>query len=99
MGWSWYTPEVWRSRVNTECKYELLKYCFEPFHALWVQFKADVRNDRSNHAIQRIGATHEGVLRQDRILQDGFIRNANLYSIIDSEWNEIKNRLEQYFKS
>jgi RimJ/RimL family protein N-acetyltransferase len=98
IGWTWYSPEVWRTRVNTECKYELLKYCFEEFKAVRVQLKADIRNERSNKAIARIGATKEGVLRQDRILYDGFIRNSNLYSIIDAEWPEVKNRLEQYLK-
>lgn len=99
IGWTWYSPEVWRTKVNTECKYELLKYCFDEFKAVRVQFKADVRNDRSNKAIRRIGATHEGVLRQDRILHDGFIRNANIYSIINSEWQEVKNRLEEYLRN
>jgi len=98
IGWTWYSPKVWRTRVNTECKYQLLKYGFEEFKAVRIQFKADVRNDRSNKAIERIGATKEGVLRQDRILHDGFIRNANIYSIIASEWPDIKQRLEQYLK-
>jgi RimJ/RimL family protein N-acetyltransferase len=48
IGYTWYSPEVWRSCVNTECKYELLKYCFEEFKAVRVQLKADVRNERSN---------------------------------------------------
>jgi RimJ/RimL family protein N-acetyltransferase len=99
IGWTWYSPEVWRTRVNTECKYELLKYCFDEFKAVRVQFKADVRNDRSNKAIKRIGATHEGVLRQDRILHDGFIRNANIYSIINSEWNGVKDRLKEFLSN
>ena len=90
IGWTWYSPKVWRTRVNTECKYLLLRYGFEHFKAVRIQFKADVRNDRSNKAIERIGATKEGVLRQDRILHDGFIRNANIYSIISSEWPDIK---------
>ncbi|NHN35309.1 GNAT family N-acetyltransferase [Paenibacillus agricola] len=98
IGWTWYSPEVWRTRVNTECKYELLKYCFEEFQAVRVQLKADVRNARSNQAIERIGATKEGILRQDRILHDGFIRNSNLYSVINSEWPEVKNRLEHFLK-
>ena len=96
IGWTWYTPEVWRTRVNTECKYTLLKYSFEEFKAVRVQFKADIRNDRSNRAIERIGAVREGMLRQDRILHDGYIRNSYLYSIIDTEWPAVKERLEQY---
>ncbi len=84
--------------MNTECKYELLKYCFENFQAVRVKFKADIRNERSNKAIERIGAMKEGVLRQDRILEDGYIRSANIYSIIHSEWPDVKKRLEEYLK-
>lgn len=96
IGWTWNSQEVWRTRVNTECKYELLKYCFEELNTVRVQFKADVRNERSNKAIERIGAFKEGVLRQDRILHDGFIRNSNLFSIINSEWPTVKSKLEEF---
>lgn len=99
IGYTWYSPEVWRTRINTECKYLLLKCCFEALGMVRVQFKADVRNDRSNAAILRIGAVKEGVLRQDRILPDGHRRNANVYSIIDSEWPAVKERLENYLRT
>lgn len=98
IGWTWYFPQVWRTRVNTECKYLLLKYGFEEFRAVRIQLKADERNERSNQAIARLGATKEGVLRQDRILPDGFIRNANMYSIISPEWPDVKQRLEGFLK-
>ena len=96
IGWTWYSPEVWRTRVNTECKYLLLRWGFEEFRAVRIQLKTDVRNERSNAAIRRLGAVHEGVIRRDRILHDGHIRNANLYSIIDSEWPAVKARLEGF---
>ncbi|PZD97230.1 GNAT family N-acetyltransferase [Paenibacillus sambharensis] len=99
IGWTWYTPEVWRTRVNTECKYVLLKYGFEEFQAVRIQFKADIRNERSNRAIERIGAVKEGILRQDRILHDGYIRNAYIYSVIRPEWPDIKMKLEEYLSN
>lgn len=95
IGFTWYTPEVWRTRVNTECKFLLLQAGFEQLHTVRIQLKADVRNERSNQAIRRIGAVHEGILRQDRILPDGHVRNAHLYSILDSEWPRVKEHLEQ----
>lgn len=95
IGWTWYTPEVWRTRVNSECKYLLLKYGFEELNLLRVQFKTDSRNERSHYAILRIGATQEGVLRRERILHDGYIRNTNVYSIIDSEWPAVKGNFER----
>lgn len=94
IGWTWYLPKVWNTRVNTECKYLLLRYCFEELDMLRVGFKADRRNVRSDRAILRLGAHREGVLRQYGIMQDGYIRDANIYSIIDSEWKEIKERFE-----
>lgn len=95
IGWTWYTPAVWQTYINTACKYTLLTHCFETLGFVRVQLKADVRNERSNRAIQRIGAVHEGVLRQDRILPDGHVRSANLYSILDSEWPQVKMKFEQ----
>ncbi|OMF24157.1 GNAT family N-acetyltransferase [Paenibacillus sp. FSL H8-0548] len=93
IGWTWYSSKVWRSRVNTECKFLLLSYCFETLHILRVQIKADSRNNRSNQAILRIGAQKEGVLRKERVLFDGYIRDAVIYSILDDEWAEVKTRL------
>ncbi|MCR8845875.1 GNAT family N-acetyltransferase [Paenibacillus sp. SC116] len=98
VGWTWYTPALWRSRVNTECKYLLLQYAFEQLHLVRVQLKADTRNERSNQAITRIGAIREGILRQDRVLPDGYIRNAYIYSILNKEWPDVKQRLEQYLE-
>lgn len=94
IGWTWYSPKVWRTYVNTECKYLLLQYGFEELGLVRVQFRADARNERSNIAILRIGAKHEGTLRKDRILYNGFIRDTQQYSIIEAEWPEVKARLE-----
>lgn len=96
VGWTWYSPEVWRTRVNTECKYLLLTYGFEELNMLRIQLKTDSRNVRSQNAIVRIGAVHEGVLRKERIMHDGYVRNANIYSIIDSEWPLVKKKLEEF---
>lgn len=95
IGWTWLSPNVWRTRVNTETKYLLLKHAFEKLNIARVQFKADVRNERSNRAIERLGAIREGRLRKDRILGDGHIRDAYIYSIIDEEWMSVKEKLER----
>ncbi|MBE1445471.1 GNAT family N-acetyltransferase [Paenibacillus sp. OAS669] len=98
IGWTWYHPSVWRTRINTECKYLLLRHAFEDLHAVRVQFCADKRNDRSNQAIQRLGAIKEGELRRNRILNDGYIRDTCVYSILEEEWPQIKLRLESYLR-
>lgn len=96
IGHTWYQPSVWRSRVNTECKYLLLRHCFETLGTIRVQLKTDLRNTRSQAAISRLGAVREGVLRQHRILHDGYIRDTVMFSITDQEWPSVKARLEQY---
>lgn len=98
IGWTWLTPAVWRTRINTECKYLLLKYCFETLKTVRVQLKTDGRNTRSQQAIERIGATREGVLRKHRILSDGYIRDSVYYSVIDDEWPSVKSRLEMMLR-
>jgi RimJ/RimL family protein N-acetyltransferase len=94
IGWTWYTPDVWRTRINTECKYLLLSYCFEELALVRVQLKTDGRNARSQRAIERIGGVKEGVLRRHRILPDGYIRDSVYYSVIAEEWPGVKQRLE-----
>jgi RimJ/RimL family protein N-acetyltransferase len=74
----------------------LLKYCFETLETVRVQFSADIRNTRSNQAIQRLGAVQEGVLRRNWILSNGYIRDACVYSIISEEWSSVKERLEHF---
>lgn len=99
IGGTWLDPKVWRTRVNTECKYLLLKYGFEEMNLVRVQLRTDARNERSNHAIQRIGAQFEGTLRQEMILHDGYIRDSNVYSILDKEWEGVKARLLGYLRN
>ncbi len=95
IGATWHSPGVWRTRVNTECKYLLLRHAFETLGAIRVQLKTDARNERSQRAIERIGGVREGVLRRHRILWDGYIRDSVYYSVIDEEWPAVKARLEE----
>jgi RimJ/RimL family protein N-acetyltransferase len=94
IGGTWYGLEFQRTVVNTECKYLLLTYAFETLHAIRVQLKADLLNERSHRAIERLGAKKEGVLRNHMILPDGRIRDSVFYSILDTEWSEVKKKLE-----
>ncbi|MFL7870085.1 MAG: GNAT family N-acetyltransferase [Anaerolineales bacterium] len=98
IGGTWYGLEFQRTAVNTECKYLLLEYAFEILGCIRVQFKTDLRNERSQRAIERVGAKHEGILRNHMILPDGRYRDSVYYSIIDKEWPEVKTRLEAMLK-
>jgi RimJ/RimL family protein N-acetyltransferase len=95
IGWTWLNPSVWRTRINTECKYLLLTHCFETLKMIRVQLKTDARNERSQRALERIGAVREGTLRCHRILPDGFLRDSVYYSVIAKEWPMTKAHLER----
>jgi len=94
IGGTWVTTSAWRTPINTECKYLLLRHAFETLGCLRVQLKTDARNLRSQKAIERIGAVKEGILRKQMITSAGFIRDTVMYSIIDTEWQAVKARLE-----
>lgn len=98
IGGTWYGPEFQRTPVNTECKYLLLRHAFETLGCIRVQLKTDLRNERSQKAIERIGAVKEGVLRNHMILPDGRYRHSVFYSILDTEWPGVKKRLEEMMK-
>jgi RimJ/RimL family protein N-acetyltransferase len=95
IGSTWLARSAWRTRVNTECKYLLLRHAFDDLGALRVQLKTDDRNQRSKAAIARIGARPEGVLRCDRVLWDGYVRDSAYFSVVHHEWAAVKRALEQ----
>jgi len=71
-----------------------LKYAFEIMKSVRVQFTTDELNERSRAAILRIGAKQEGIVRHERIMPDGRKRNSVRFSIIDTEWPDVKTALE-----
>ncbi len=94
IGGTWLARAVQRTPVNTECKYLLLRHAFETLKAIRVQFKTDSRNLTSQRAIERLGASKEGVLRNHMIMPDGYYRHSVYYSILDTEWPTVKANLE-----
>lgn len=99
IGGTWLASAVWRTRINTECKFLLLRHGFESLALIRVFFKTDARNARSQRAIERLGASREGVLRHHMIMPDGFRRDSVYYSILESEWPDVKARLEGFLGS
>jgi len=98
IGGTWYAVAYQRTAVNTECKYLLLTHAFETLSCIRVQFKTDQRNERSQRALERIGAVWEGTLRNHMILPDGTIRHSVYYSIIEAEWPAVKAKLEDMLR-
>jgi len=97
IGWTWYGATARRTSINTECKYLLMRHAFE---AMWinganrVQLQTNARNARSRAAILRLGAQFEGVLRQNRVMHDGTVRDTAYFSVISGEWPAVRVRLD-----
>ena len=80
--------------MNTEAKYLMLQHAFETWDCIRVELKTDALNQKSRNAILRIGAKEEGTLRRHLVTSTGRIRDTVYFSILDSEWLEVKARLE-----
>jgi RimJ/RimL family protein N-acetyltransferase len=93
IGWTWLHSDYWGTKLNSECKYLLLKFCFDELSAVRVQLKTDENNLRSQKAILKTGARYEGTLRNDMTRDDGTLRNSCYYSIINSEWPDVRSKL------
>lgn len=96
IGSTWMNPIYWRTNFNTNCKYLLLKYCFEELSLNRVQIKTGHENIRSQKAIERIGAVKEGILRNHMIRKEGTIRHTVLYSVIKEDWAKVKKLFQEH---
>jgi RimJ/RimL family protein N-acetyltransferase len=95
IGYTWYAPSAVRTAVNTECKFLMLQHAFEVWQVHRVCLHTDVRNARSRAAMERIGCKFEGILRAHRISADFIPRDSARFSIVASEWNEVKRGLQE----
>ncbi|WEF52755.1 GNAT family N-acetyltransferase [[Pseudomonas] carboxydohydrogena] len=93
IGHTWISASYQRTAVNTEMKLLMLTHAFETLSCVRVQFQTDELNAKSRAAIARLGAKEEGILRNERIMPDGRIRNTVMFSILDSEWPDVKSKL------
>ena len=94
IGWTWLGSDWQRTPVNTQAKRLLLAHAFERLGCQRVEFKTDLRNTRSQSALERIGATREGVLRRHMIVQNDHARDSVYFSVIREEWPQVKDHLE-----
>ncbi len=95
IGGTWLDRSKWRTILNSEAKYLMLRYLFDEVGFQRVWFKTDRLNERSQRAIERLGAVREGVLRKHMIVHGGRSRDSVVYSIIDDEWPAIRARMEK----
>jgi RimJ/RimL family protein N-acetyltransferase len=99
IGSTWIAPPWQRTAANTEAKYLMLLHAFEVWHCLRVELKTDALNQRSRSAILRLGAKEEGTLRKHMLAWNGRQRDSVYFSILDTEWPEVKARLEDKLKT
>ena len=93
IGYTWYARSAIRTAANTEAKFLMLRHAFEVWNVVRVCLHTDARNERSRAAIQRIGGQFEGILRAHRMAADFIPRDSARYSILPSEWPQVKQRL------
>ena len=93
IGWTWYAPDAQRTGINTESKLVMLTHAFETWRVHCVRLKTDARNERSRLAILRLGARFDGILRGHMAAADGSVRDSAYYSIVDTEWPDVKAQL------
>lgn len=92
IGFTLYRPQEWATDVNPACKMLLMEWAFD--HGFGrVQYKTDIRNERSQAAIARLGATREGVLRRYQRRQDSSMRDSVMFSILRDEWPQVQQDL------
>jgi RimJ/RimL family protein N-acetyltransferase len=94
IGSTWIAPAWQRTAVNTEAKYLMLRHAFDVWNCFRVELKTDALNQKSRNAILRMGAKEEGTLRRHVLTWTGRVRDSVYFSILDSEWAEVKRRLE-----
>jgi len=99
IGWTWLAEEAQRTAVNTEAKRLMLGHAFETWRVHRITLITDARNARSRAAIERLGATFEGLRRAHFPAADGTVRDSAAYSIIAAEWPAVRDRLDAFLSA
>ncbi|MFC4121595.1 GNAT family N-acetyltransferase [Nonomuraea zeae] len=103
IGFTWLGASAQGTGVNAEAKLLLLTYAFETLEVARVDLKTDARNLRSRHAIEALGVTFEGVLRNWSMSwapgEEGLLRDSAMYAVTDTEWNDVKRGLIKRLES
>lgn len=94
IGYTWLSPTVQRTAVNTAAKLLLLTHAFEECAVIAVELRTHFHNQQSRAAIARLGARQDGILRNHRIGPDGSPRDTVVFSILPHEWPGVRRGLE-----
>jgi N-acetyltransferase len=93
IGWTWLTPAAWKTGANVEAKLLQLGYAFETLGCMRVELKTHAGNERSRGAMERLGATFEGIHRKHRLVPGIGVRDTAWYSVLDDEWPRVREGL------
>ena len=93
IGWTWLTPAAWKTGANAEAKLLQLGYAFDVLGCIRVELKTHAANARSRGAMERMGATFEGVHRKHRVIPGLGVRDTAWYSVIDDDWPRVRQGL------
>ena len=93
IGWTWYAKRWQRTHVNTACKLLLFEHAFDTLRCKVVGLRTDNFNFASQRAIERLGAKRDGVLRHHQARRDGTVRDSYMYSVLESEWPDVRRHL------
>ena len=95
IGHTWHARRVWGTGVNVEAKYLLLRHAFDVLGCLRVEFKTDARNGRARGALEALPARFEGIFRKHMLVRGGEVRDSAFYSVVDTDWPEVRVNLER----
>ena len=93
IGWTWIGHDFQGSGLNKHMKFLMFQYVFEILEFEKIEFRIDDRNQKSRKAVEKLGASLEGILRKDTLMKDGFRRSSCCYGILREEWPTIKTTL------
>jgi len=94
IGYTWYAQRWQRTRINTACKLLLLAHAFDTLNCAVVGLRTDNFNFASQRAIEALGAKQDGVIRHHHPRRDGTVRDTVLYSILATEWPDVRRHLQ-----
>ncbi|EDP69745.1 GCN5-related N-acetyltransferase [Flavobacteriales bacterium ALC-1] len=97
IGWTWIGHSFQGTGLNANMKFLMLQYAFETLEFEKIEFRIDERNNKSRRAVEKLGATLEGILRKDTLMNDGFKRSTCCYGILKEEWPHIKATIFKTF--
>ena len=97
IGWTWIGHHFQGTGLNVNMKFLMLQYAFETLEFEKVEFRIDERNKKSRRAVEKLGATLEGILRKDKLMKDGFRRSTCCYGILKEEWPTLRSTIFKTF--